>query len=166
MKIRLTILFFFCAITSSLFGQLQLGGGISSGTSDFYPFGVFGRVGYALGEKFSLAATAQTFFPKESTAGASSSLWQIHLDGQYRVLNNDWLSAYALAGIGYSSFRNEVNIPGVINGTFTANEIFFSVGAGVNYKVSEKIVPFGELRIPFLDGDARLLVNIGLMFRL
>jgi opacity protein-like surface antigen len=129
-----------------------------------YPFGVFGRAAYQINDKITAAATVNYFFPKK-IAGASTKYIQFNVEGFYTLLDNDWLAAYAIGGVGYSAYSLKYDIPlgktKISDGNFVVN-----LGAGVRYKVSDKFVPFGEVRVPIIQNNTRLLVNIGVMVNL
>lgn len=154
----------FLVMSTGVFAQLSVGGGIASGTGNLYPFGVFGRAAYQINDKIAAAATINYFFPKK-VPGASTKYLQFNVEGFYTLLDNDWLAAYGIGGVGYSAYSLKYDIPLgktiVSDGNFVVN-----LGAGVRYKVSDKFVPFGEVRVPIIQNNTRLLVNIGVMVNL
>jgi outer membrane protein X len=162
---KLCWLFLLLFISTSTFAQLSVGGGIASGTGNFYPFGVFGRAAYQINDKIAAAATLNYFFPKK-VPSASTSYTQINLEGFYTLLDNDWLAAYGIGGVGYSRYSVKYDAPVLGTTKFSDGNFVINLGAGVRYKVSDKFVPFGEVRVPIVKNNTRLLVNIGVMVNL
>jgi len=158
-------LILFLGMSTGVFAQLSVGGGIASGTGNLYPFGVFGRAAYQINDKITAAATVNYFFPKK-VPSASTSYTQFNLEGFYTLLDNDWLSAYGIGGIGYSAYSVKYDVPVLGKTKFSDGNFVVNLGAGVRYKVSDKFVPFGEVRVPIIQNNTRLLVNIGVMVNL
>lgn len=158
-------LILFLGMSTGVFAQLSVGAGIASGTGNLYPFGVFGRAAYQINDKITAAATVNYFFPKK-VPSASMSYTQINLEGFYTLLDNDWLSVYGIGGIGYSAYSVKYDVPVLGKTKFSDGNFVVNLGAGVRYKVSDKFVPFGEVRVPIIQNNTRLLVNIGVMVNL
>lgn len=130
----------------------------ASGDIDMVGLGVVGE--FAALEKLTIAPQVIFYFPEER-GNADVKFFELNVNANYYFYNQDILEFYGLAGLNYS--RIKVDYDG--GGDATDGEMGLNLGAGLNFEIGKKFIPFTELRLTIGEYD-QFVFNAGLKFNL
>lgn len=109
-------------------------------------------------EKISVVPSVSYFFTKGNTY-VKTSFMEFNADGHYTFLESK-VDVYALAGLNYAHTRVKVGSNSASNG-----EIGFNLGAGANFNLNLKIIPFAEVKYTLGSTD-QVVVSGGIRYQL
>ena len=97
------------------------------------------------------------------------SFWDIQANVQYLFKMADNFKLYPLAGIGYMGYKTdavEMSVGGVTvsSSSSSGGDVFFTLGGGVQYDLTEKVAVSGELKYQFKDGS-QLCICAGVAYK-
>lgn len=109
-------------------------------------FGVHALGLVGITEKIDVEVGIEYFFPsKVSFLGAETktTLMTINLNGRYNFTEGKAV-VYGLAGLSYGFASSKITGSGLMDGTYSSNDIGFNIGAGVDYKLSDNFGVYGQ----------------------
>ena len=148
-------------------GDMAVGGNLLFGTgSNFTNIGIGGKFFYNITNPIRLAGELVFFTRKDYI-----SMWDLSVYGHYLFPVADKITLYPSVGLGfngtsYSSpdrYHNGVLIlPATSN---SSSDLALSLGGGIDYELSEKLILSGELRFKMRDGSRTNFV-VGIAYKL
>jgi len=75
--------------------------------------------------------------------------WTINLDGNYVIVAQGIVEGYGLMGLNFTNItaeQDEEELGQIFKDKRSIQKLGLNVGAGVRFNVSDRVVPFGELR--------------------
>jgi outer membrane immunogenic protein len=115
-----------------------------------------GDTKFSLSPSFVYYLTAKNSFVK-------TSVWELNANVNYELYTNDMVFVYGLAGLNYTQVKAKADLPGFGSMSSSDGNIGLNIGGGVNFAVSEMLVPFAELKYAISEFD-QLLIAAGVKF--
>jgi len=121
---------------------------------------------FNLGDKITLSPSFSFYFPKSETFFKQSA-WELNGNINYYFIEEDGLGFYGLGGLNYTSISVKSDLSGLGFGEVktTDGRVGLNLGAGANFDIGKKILPFGELKYIISDFD-RLVIAAGIKYKL
>jgi outer membrane protein X len=148
-------------------GDIAVGVNAVLGSGESYTnFGIGAKLQYNIIKPIRLEG-AFNYYPEKDLF----SLWDLGLNVHYLIPVGEKLVFYPLAGVGVLGFK--ANIPtvdlgelgSVGGGSVSDSQVAYNVGAGVDFKLTEKLFLNLEAKYKISDGWNRFLVSAGAGFR-
>ena len=148
--------FAFCCNVS--FAQIQLGPGVS------YPFeveeiGIMVKAVIPVTDKIDISPSFTYYLTADGLTA-----WSLDGDGHYHFGESEKVGFYGLAGINFFHVGVDLDIP-ILGFATSSTEVGLNVGAGLEFRISEKLELFGEVKYTISDFD-QLSISAGLLFDL
>jgi outer membrane immunogenic protein len=126
-------------------------------------FGI-GAIGdFSIGDtKFSASPSFIYYFTEKNTI-VKTNVWEINANVNYEFFNNDMVFVYGLAGLNYTHVTAKTDIPMFGSAKASDGNVGLNIGGGVNFAVSDSLVPFAELKYAISEFD-QLLIAAGVKF--
>jgi outer membrane immunogenic protein len=154
-------------VSASLFGtevnaqvKNRVGFFLAAASGDIDMVGLGGVGEFRAMDKLTIAPQLIFYFPEER-GNADVKFFELNVNANYYFYNHDILEFYGLAGLNYS--RVKVDYDG--GGDASDGEMGLNLGAGLNFEIGQKFIPFTELRITLGEYD-QFVFNAGLKFNL
>ena len=164
------ILFIVCVAMFSVgaFAQVKgdkaLGANLTYGEdSKTFAVGVKGQ--YNLTDAIRLEAAADYWLKKDGVFW-----WDVQANAHYLFNLSDKLKVYPIVGIGYMGYKTDaVEVSNeyvtVKSESSTGGDVFFNLGGGVQFDLTEKMFLSGEVKYQFKDeGQIAVSAGIGIKF--
>ena len=155
------VLFSLSAMAQSK-GDFYIGANVSYGF-DMEMIGIGPKVQYNFTDAIRGEAGFNYFLEKDNVTA-----WDIQANVHYLFGLSDKFVVYPLAGIGY--LKAKVDIPtfeyeGVkVSGSASDGDVFFNLGGGVQYALTDKLNLTGELKYQFKD-EGQLCLAVGIAYK-
>jgi outer membrane protein X len=149
----------FCAAS---YAQVRIGGFLGYG-SEVEQLAIGANAEFFLNEKMAIAPSIAFYLPEES-GPYKLSVWELNGNFHYYFVSEDMISVYGLGGLNFTSVHLNYDGPG-FGGDNSETEIGLNLGGGINFKVTDKIIPFGELKYAISDFD-QVAIFFGVKFQL
>jgi outer membrane protein X len=142
-------------------GDKAAGAGLSIGTGDSY-------TNIGLGAKFQYNVTdpirlegAFTYFLKKDYL----SMYDLSVYGHYLFPVADKITVYPIVGLGILS--SKVSFPdfGFNLGSATHSDFAFTLGGGVDYAVTDKVLIYADLKYKIADYMDRMIISAGVAYK-
>jgi len=147
-------------ITIVTYSQTKVGANIVYGSESDFGLGV--KASFDVSEKFKVSPSVSYFFT-ESVPEVSTTMMSFDADAHYFFELKEKLSVYPLAGINvfYTSVSSS------FNSVYSASSTDFGInlGGGLNYKVSDKLTGFSEIKAMLNNGN-QIVFSAGVMYSL
>lgn len=143
-------------------GDVALGANLSYGF-DMEMLGIGVKGQYNITDPIRAEVAFNYFLEKDNV-----SAWDIQANAHYLVGLADKFKLYPLAGIGYMKVK--VDIPTIsygdveVDGSASDGDIFFNLGGGAQFDITEKLALNAELKYQFKD-DGQLCLCVGLAYK-
>ena len=145
-------------MSTSVFGQLQLGAGLAYGTDiDDGSIGIQVRGIYGITEQWGAGADFIFYLIGEDDVSA----YEFNANAHYIFSNTEKFTLYGLAGINV--IRIEVDAGPF--GSISASETGLNIGAGGKMAFTEKLSGIAEVKYAISDAD-QLVLAAGILFNL
>jgi len=144
--------------------EIRLGGFLGYGSEvQQGGLGIMGE--FIMSEKMAIAPNLLFYFPENGNTSKYSA-WEINGNFHYYFLKEDVVSLYGLAGLNIITEKIKWDDHPVMGDrTDTDTGIGINLGAGCNFDIDEKIIPFTELR--FTAGEvSQVVLSLGVKFPL
>jgi len=125
-------------------------------------FGLYGI--FRVNDEIKLMPNFQYYLPHKITTeyGTQEFQWYaINLDGNYIIVDEGIFEGYGLMGLNFSIIQgeqDEIILGQPFTDKRTLQKAGLNIGAGIRFKISEKVVPFAELRYT-IGGKADFTFN-------
>ncbi|MDR2564435.1 MAG: porin family protein [Prevotellaceae bacterium] len=146
-------------------GDMAVGGNLLLGTGDNSQIGIGAKFFYNVTEPIRLVGEFD-FFPKKNNV----SMWDLSVYGHYLFPVAEKITLYPSVGLGLLSAS--VSIPAVtVSGvtipaqSHSSSDFALSLGGGIDYELSSKLILSGELRFKIKNGSSSIIA-LGLAYRL
>jgi hypothetical protein len=119
---------------------------------------------FRVNDEIKLTPNIMYYLPHKITTddGTQEFQWYtINLDGNYIIFDQGIFEGYGVMGLNFSVVQgkqDEVILGETFNDKQTLQKLGLNVGAGMRFNISDKVVPFGELRYT-LGSKARFSFN-------
>lgn len=131
----------------------------SSGDIDEVGIGGVGE--FKVGQKVTISPQLIFYFPDDRGNNVDVNFLEINGNVNYYFFDEDIFEIYGLAGLNFTRVHWDDN-----NGNDDSDvEMGLNLGAGLNFDIGKKFVPFAELRITVGEYDQFVLAT-GLKFNL
>ena len=145
-----TLLILFLPVVSySQFTHVGLSAAYSSQVKE-PGFGVYGV--FRINDEIKLTPNALYYLPHTITTDLGTQKfewWTINLDGNYVIVRQGIFEGYGLMGVNFTNItgeRDEVEHGLTFKDRRSMSKLGLNVGAGIHLNISDKFMPFGELR--------------------
>lgn len=166
MKNRLTVLLVLSLIavmTRIPAAQAQHKAGFFLGYgSDVAQPGLGGMVEFSVADRWGLSPSLLIYFP-ESNSTYTFSWYEFNLNANYYFYKESALGLYGLGGLNYLRYTRRERFGGERH--FTRGDIGFNLGAGANFNIGKKFMPFTEMKF-VLGEPEQVAFFFGLKFML
>lgn len=162
----LTFIFAFCffMLPNTMFGQVQLGGGLTFGTG-ISKLGFNVRGTYEVQEKLLIAPGINFFFKDKFLSDASASYFSVDLDGRYNLIHiaaGEGLTVYPVAGVNFFN----VKVSGSTTGVRVRDNgltVGLNLGLGTQIATLSDWSYFGEFRTT-VGGINQSTITAGVLY--
>jgi opacity protein-like surface antigen len=185
MKKLYVLIFTLATICNIVNGQLtKIGGGLYYGTGFHYNnitsgfdkdlyrspfFGMYLKAVFETKSPVRISPSFAYFIPKDNKIPDIGSTYRstkinemlLNLDGNYVIISPEWMEIYGLGGINITlatiKWSDAAFSPGI------DNALGLNIGAGINFKIKEKITLNSEARF-ILGKYHQLMINCGVLY--
>ncbi len=126
--------------------------------------GIGANAEFPILENFTISPSFIYYFPKEEI-GIKINWFELNANLNYYFVDQDDISAYALGGLNYSSVKVTFDQPWLGSFSNSDGRIGLNLGGGINFKISDNIIPFAEIKYVIIDGG-QLVAGAGVKFNL
>jgi hypothetical protein len=133
---------------------------LAAASGDIDMIGLGGVGEFAVMEKLTIAPQLIFYFPEER-GNVDVNVFELNINANYYFYNHDIFEFYGLGGLNYT--RVKVDFDG--GGDSSDGEMGLNLGAGINFELGKKFIPFSELRLTLGEYD-QFVFNAGLKFNL
>ena len=171
-----TVFLFISVFFSCLNGQfthIGIAGGFGTGVKE-PGFGFYGT--YAINEQIRILPNFMYYLPHKITTDdgiQKFSWWIFNMDGNYIFLDQEAFQAYGLMGLSLIHLTGEQNEPPFEDKKYHY-KMALNAGAGLRLPVSDKVIPFAEVKMALGDkayftfreiSTTQLFVKAGILIR-
>jgi outer membrane immunogenic protein len=149
----------FCAAS---YAQVRIGGFLGYG-SEIEQLAIGANAEFFLNEKMAIAPSIAFYLPQED-GPVKTNLWELNGNFHYYFVSEDMISVYGLGGLNFTTVHVKFDGFGA-DFDDSQTEIGLNLGGGINFKVTDKIIPFGELKYAISDFD-QVAIFFGVKFQL
>jgi outer membrane immunogenic protein len=170
-KLLFTILVAGMISATGLNGQITYVGVAGHYGTSIKEFGVGANALYTINEKIDIAPGLVYFFPHKEDyydGYRRNTWWSVNIDGHYIPFANDYLQAYGLMGLNFTSVevKRDYTFQGQeFKDKKTTLELGLNIGGGIQFNLAEKIAPFAEAKYTLGEAD-QLVFSLGIIFRI
>ena len=113
-------------------------------------FGIQGIL--RVNDEIKLTPNALYYLPHKITTSLGwqeYKWWMVNLDGNYVIIDQGIFEGYGIMGLNFTNIaaeRDETELGQRFTDKVSKQKLGLNVGAGVRLNISDRIVPFGELR--------------------
>jgi outer membrane protein X len=151
----------FCAAS---YAQVRIGGFLGYG-SEVEQLAIGANAEFFLNEKMAIAPSLAFYLPEEN-GPYKLNVWELNGNFHYYFVSEDMISVYGLGGLNFTSVHVKIDGGGFFDDVDDSEtEIGLNIGGGINFKVTDKIIPFGELKYAISDFD-QVAIFFGVKFQL
>jgi hypothetical protein len=107
---------------------------------------------FRVNDEIKLTPNIMYYLPHKLTTddGTQEFQWYtINLDGNYIIIDQGIFEGYGVMGLNFSVVQgkqDEVILGETFNDKQTLQKLGLNIGAGIRFNISDRVVPFGELR--------------------
>lgn len=159
MKKIIILIILVIIVNCTCYAQKYIGGGLAFGTQiESVGIGINGE--YFVTDQISIAPSLIYFFPRTLFGDLKFKQTDLNINANYHFDTDSELDFYALGGINFAivsvPFFNPFTAERTSN---TATEVGLNLGAGFNYKLNDKLMPFAELKYNISNFDQLILMG-------
>ncbi|MBA5630402.1 outer membrane protein [Moheibacter lacus] len=165
MKKNLSI--FILTITISIGVQAQedirIGALVGYG-SEIESFGVGVNAEFPVMKNLTVSPSFVFYLPKDDDF-IKTNVFEFNANANYYFLTTDALGVYGLAGVNYSHVKTDIDFGILGDGSTSEGKVGLNIGAGTNFNLGGRILPFAEVKYILSDFD-QFVIAAGVKFNL
>lgn len=134
---------------------------LAAASGDIDMIGLGGVGEFRAMDKLTISPQLIFYFPEER-GNADVKFFELNVNANYYFYNHDILEFYGLAGLNYARVKVDYDGPG---NDASDGEMGLNLGAGLNFEIGKKFIPFTEFRLTVGEYD-QFVFKAGLKFNL